>query len=118
MTTVRFTSRTIETRDGEPVEVLIMAKAGYEERLDAHGKWKKGFARAENVGMLMGEEGFGLIAEMDAARRQVRVADGRPVQWWCLEEAAAEAFNEEFRRRDELRGRIEAVYRPMPEEPG
>ena len=51
---------------------------------------------------------------LDDADRQVKAADGRPVEWWCAEEEAADAFDERFAFDRRLRGRIEAVHKPMP----
>lgn len=104
---VYFDARTVEVRDGEPVEVLLDAKGRYEQFLDADGKWH---------GFFGDQPGTGLERMLDDARRQVDAAGGRPVQWWCLEERAAVGFNRAFAFNQDLRGRIEAVHRPLPSE--
>jgi hypothetical protein len=102
---VHFDSRVVEERDGERIEVLIDAKGSYAQFLDADGDWSEFFTRFEDKGLNR--------MRYDAGR-QVAAAGGRPVEWWCMQEEVAEALNDAFERDDKLRGRIEAVYRPMP----
>lgn len=104
---VHFDSRMVEERDGERVEVLIDAKGSYAQFLDADGDWKTFFVRMEDTGLKR------MLRDAD---RQVRAADGRPVEWWCMQADVADAFNETFEDEPELAGKISAVYRPMPEQ--
>ncbi len=46
----------------------------------------------------------------------IRVADGRPVEWWVAEPEAARAFGRAILGIRELRGRVRAVYKPMPDQ--
>jgi hypothetical protein len=102
---VHFDSRMVEERDGERLEVLIDAKGTYAQFLDAEGEWKGFFGRMEDTG---------LARMLRDADRQVRAADGRPVEWWCMQADVADAFNETFKDDPGLAGKIRAVYRPMP----
>jgi hypothetical protein len=104
-----FDAAVIQDRDETPTEVLIDAKGRYAQFLDTgSGEWRPWWGQSEK----------GLNRMTDTARRQVRVANGRPVEWWCAEEDTAEAFTEAFRLNPMLRGRIRVLHKPMPEQEG
>ena len=101
-----FDGTEVQDRDGTPTEVLLDAKGHYAQFVDPKtGEFKRFFVISEDSG---------LGGEFRQAERQVRVADGRPVEWRCAEQAAADAFNDAFRDNPNLRGRIVAVYQPPP----
>ncbi len=103
-----FDGTAIELRGGKPSEVLIDAKGRYKQFVDPEtGAFKTWWGRS-NTG--------GLPVMMAIARRQVRVADGRPVEWWVAEPEAARAFGRAILGIRELRGRVRAVYKPMPDQ--
>lgn len=103
-----FDTRYVEERDGEPTEVLVDAKGRYAQFLDRDtGDWQGWWEDSK--------QGKGLDGELEQAKGQVNVADGRPVEWWCMEPEVAEKFNEAFEDEPRLNGRITAVHRPMPE---
>jgi hypothetical protein len=99
-----------ETRDSQVVEVLIDAKGRYEQFVDGQtGQFMPWWADQSRTG---------LRGEMAQARRQVEVANGAPVEWWCAERTTARAFNRAIRADKRLRGRIRAVYKPMIDQEG
>jgi hypothetical protein len=99
-----FDANDVQDRGGTPTEVLIDGKGRYEQFIDDDtGDFKEWFADSEKSG---------LPKELEQAERQVRVANGRPVEWWCAEQATADAFNAAFQDNPNLRGRIVAVYKP------
>jgi hypothetical protein len=101
-----FDGTEVQDRDGTPTEVLLDAKGHYEQFVDPEtGEFKEWFAESERSG---------LPKEIEQAERQVRVANGKPVEWRCAEQATADAFNAAFRNNPALRGRIVAVYQPPP----
>jgi hypothetical protein len=101
-----FDATEVQDRDGTPTEVLLDAKGRYEQFVDPEtGEFREWWAESERSG---------LPKELDQAERQVRVANGKPVEWRCAEQATADAFNEAFRNNPNLRGRIVAVYQPPP----
>ena len=105
---VYFDTRSVEERGGELVEVLVDAKGRYAQFIDPDtGDWYDFFGDSRRSGL-------GKLLER--ARDQVDVADGRPVEWWCAEPEPADLFNEAFEDDDDLRNRIRAAYRPMPDE--
>jgi hypothetical protein len=55
---------------------------------------------------------------MEQAHGQVKVAEGRPVEWWCAEPGSAELFQEAFEDDDDLKGKIRAIHKPMDERDG
>jgi Restriction endonuclease fold toxin 5 len=99
-----FDAADVQDRDGVPTEVLLDAKGRYENFVDPEtGSFREWWADSERSG---------LPKELEQAERQVRVANGRPVEWWCAEQATADAFNEAFADNPRLNGRIVAVYKP------
>jgi hypothetical protein len=99
-----FDATDVQDRDGVPTEVLIDGKGRYEQFIDPDtGDFKPWWRDSEKSG---------LPGELAQAERQVRVADGRPVEWWCAEQATADAFNDAFANNPNLSGRIVAVYKP------
>jgi hypothetical protein len=107
---VWFDATRRDVRDSKTVEVLIDAKGQYAQFIDRKtGEfalwWRK-------------QTKSGLRGALTQAQRQVRVADGRPVEWHCAEEATADLFNDEFSVDPALDGRIEAIYKPMPDTEG
>lgn len=62
------------------------------------------------------QERGGLEHTRQQAERQVLAAGGRPVEWWCADEAFADALNEYIEDIAVLNGKIEAIYKPYPEE--
>jgi hypothetical protein len=99
-----FDANDVRDHDGASSEVLIDGKGRYEQFIDPDtGDFKPWWRDSEKSG---------LPAELAQAERQVRVADGRQVEWWCAEQATADAFNDAFANNPNLNGRIVAVYRP------
>ena len=104
-----FDATTVREQDGNQTEVLIDAKGRYAQFIDPEsGRFKDFWANSRDSG---------LNGELKQARRQVDVADGRPVEWWCAERQTARAFNQAFAGSG-LAGHIRAVYRPMAEQEG
>jgi hypothetical protein len=101
-----FDGNDVQNRNGVDTEVLLDAKGRYGRFVDPEtGEFRDWWAESEKSG---------LPKELDQAERQVRVADGRPVEWRCAEQATADAFNAAFRDNPRLNGRIVAVYDPPP----
>jgi hypothetical protein len=101
-----FDGNDFQDRGGTQTEVLIDGKGRYEQFIDPDtGDFRPWWRNQQDSG---------LGGEIAKAERQVRVANGRPVEWWCAEQASADAFNDHFARNPNLRGRIVAVHKPMP----
>jgi hypothetical protein len=99
-----FDATDVRDADGTSTEVLIDGKGRYEQFIDPDtGDFRPWWRDSERSG---------LPGELAQAERQVRVANGRPVEWWCAEQATADAFNDAFANNPNLNGRIVAVYRP------
>lgn len=101
-----FDGNEFQDRGGTQTEVLIDGKGRFEQFIDPQtGDFQRWWGDQKKTG---------LGGELLQAERQVRVADGRPVEWWCAERATADAFNDAFANNPNLRGRIVAVHKPMP----
>lgn len=102
---VHFDTRAVGRDPGDLPEKLIDAKGRYEQFIDPRTReWKDFFQRFPDSG----------VAEMiETAKKQVRVANGTPVEWWCSGPNHARAMNKEFRDVRPLRGKITAVHLPM-----
>jgi hypothetical protein len=102
-----FDTRYVEDRNGEPTEVLVDAKGDYAQFIDNDtGDWKDFWKNPKDSGH---------NGQLLRAQHQVEVADGRPVEWWCMQPEAAEKLNEAFENNPALSGKVVAVHRPMPE---
>ena len=102
---VWFDAQRIEDTGSGKVEYLIDAKGNYGQFVKPDGTFKWFF-----------QERGGLDHTREQAERQVRAARGRPVEWWCADEAFADALNEYIEDIAVLNGKIEAIYKPYPEE--
>jgi len=100
----------VEIRGGVPTEVLVDAKGRYKRFIEAEtGGWKEFWEHSQKSG---------LRKIVQRAERQVRVANGRPIEWWCAELATARAFRDEVDNNPKLTGRIRVRYKPMPQQDG
>jgi hypothetical protein len=102
---VWFDAQRIEDTGTGKVEYLIDAKGNYGQFVQPDGTFKWFF-----------RERGGLEHTRQQAERQVRAAGGRHVEWWCADEEFADALNDYLDRDVYLRGKIEAIHKPYPEE--
>ncbi|SDZ40998.1 Restriction endonuclease fold toxin 5 [Amycolatopsis xylanica] len=99
-----FDSRYLDMRSGRTFEVLVDAKGRYSQFFDTKtGDWKPFFKKFEKKGV---------DAILKEARRQVRVADGRPVEWWSAQRNIAALLRHTFGMDPELRGKISVRFEP------
>ncbi|GAB4001630.1 hypothetical protein GCM10029992_37670 [Glycomyces albus] len=103
---VWFDARRTDDYGPIAVEVLLDAKGDYNRFVDADGAWHRWFEQSKKSGL------EGLVAE---ARRQVKAASGRPVEWWCMQAESAALIRRRIGRVRELRGRIKVLHKPLPD---
>nr|WP_277605361.1 Tox-REase-5 domain-containing protein [Glycomyces sp. L485] len=106
---VWFDARRLDDSGPTVVETLLDAKGDYNKFVDKDGAWHRWFEQSSKAGL------EGLVKE---ARRQVKAASGRPVEWWCMQEESATLIRRRFRRVRELRGRVKVLYKPLPSSEG
>lgn len=102
-----FDAIRLERNSAGATEILIDAKGRYGQFVDKRtGEFHAFFRASEKSGIKKLEE---------EARRQTLAANGKPVEWWCADELAADAFDDWFDRIPDLQGKIEVLYEPMPD---
>ncbi|GAB3755227.1 Tox-REase-5 domain-containing protein [Microlunatus parietis] len=111
-TAAHMDTRTFRDHGDQSTEVVVDAKGRYRQFISSDGNWHDWFGESKKGGVP------GMI---ETALRQIKAADGHPVEWWFAEPESANAFQRSARGNQHLRryvtdGTFTVRHLPMPEQ--